>query len=105
MSEWYILENGEPKQVDDMLEWAHWMEGNMTARHVGDDVIGASRVSTVFLGLDHSHGAGPPLIFDTMVFGGPLADEQERYSTTQEAIDGHVKMCARVRDMTRLLPE
>jgi hypothetical protein len=100
--DWYILDKGEPKPVDDMMEWARWMEENHMARHVGDDVIGGARVSTVFLGLDHSHGFGPPLIFETMVFGGPLDQEQDRYTTTQQAIDGHAAMCARVRDMAKL---
>lgn len=98
----YILENGEPKPVSDLQEWSRWFEANANARHIGDDVIGAARVSTVFLGLNHAHFGGPPLIFETMVFGGPLDGEQERYSTTQQAIDGHAAMCARVRDMAKL---
>lgn len=102
MSNWFILENGEPKEVNDLRAWADWLEANHLVRHVGDDTIGEARVSTVFLGLNHNWGDGPPLIFETMVFGGPLSDEQERYSTTQEAIDGHAAMCARVRDMAKL---
>jgi hypothetical protein len=40
---------------------------------VKQDVIedGNIGISTVFLGLDHRHfGDGPPLLFETMVFGG-----------------------------------
>lgn len=48
------------------------------------------RVSTVWLGLDHNfYGEGPPLIFETMIFGGPLNDYQERYSTEEQARTGH----------------
>jgi hypothetical protein len=57
-----------------------WFEG--ANRHVGDTGITSEcRVSTVFLGIDHRfHGNGPPLLFETMIFGGPLDQEQWRYS-------------------------
>ena len=50
----------------------------------------------MFLGLDHSFGGGAPLLFETMVFGGPLDGEQERYSTWNEAEAGHKLMVERV---------
>lgn len=48
-------------------------------------------VSTVFLGIDHNHmGDGPPILFETMVFGcGPWDNYQERYATWDEAEAGH----------------
>jgi hypothetical protein len=50
-------------------------------------------VSTVFLGLDHNHSeSGPPHIFETMVFGGPMNEEMNRYSTWKDALDGHEYM-------------
>lgn len=48
-------------------------------------------VSTVYLAIDHSWGDGPPLIFETMVFGGKYDREQERYSTEAEALAGHAR--------------
>jgi hypothetical protein len=55
-------------------------------------------VSTVFLGLDHSYSEeGPPILFETMVFNGPLHDEMERYATYDEAEAGHAIMIERVR--------
>lgn len=64
-----------------------------------DEFPGGSRVSTVWLGLDHSFGAGPPLIFETMVFGGEDFDDldMERYATEEEAIEGHKAMVAKWR--------
>jgi hypothetical protein len=50
-------------------------------------------VSTVFLGLDHSFGEGPPQLFETMIFGGEHDEYQERYSTWDEAEAGHKKAC------------
>jgi len=63
-------------------------------------------VSTIFLGLDHRPwGAhGPPILFETMVFGGPLDQEQERYGTWEEAAAGHTAMVARVRWLSGLAP-
>jgi hypothetical protein len=56
------------------------------------------RVSTVWLGLDHAHGHGAPLLFETMVFGeGDWTDQDcQRYSTELEAQIGHTEMVALV---------
>lgn len=50
-------------------------------------------ISTVWLGIDHQFGDGPPLIFETMVFD-EARDELDcrRYSTEAEAINGHREM-------------
>ncbi len=63
--------------------------------HLQADVL----VSTVWLGWDHSMGmGGPPLIFETMVFGLPKWDGYtDRYSTEAEAIEGHERVLAEVR--------
>lgn len=48
-------------------------------------------VSTVWLGLDHAWSDGPPVLFETMVFGddGSVEDYGNRYCTIPEAIAGH----------------
>lgn len=93
MSERYILDrNNNPIPCEDLMEWGKWMQsGN---RHVGLTYLVKDgheiRVSTVFLGLDHSFGIGQkPLIYETMIFGGDNDSYQERYSTRDEAIKGH----------------
>jgi hypothetical protein len=59
-------------------------------KRVARTEIGKVVVSTVWLGLDHNHtGRGPPLIFETMVFGAKEEEHCERYSTQAEALDGH----------------
>lgn len=54
------------------------------------------RVSTVWLGLNHSYrSSDPPLIFETMVIDDQdeeAAGDLWRYSTEQEAFDGHVSV-------------
>lgn len=88
MSGHWILKGHEPVQVDDVLTWAEWFE--KAERHVAEDHVGDVKISTVFLGIDHSFGQhGPPILFETMIFGGPHDDFQERYHTWAEAEAGH----------------
>ena len=62
------------------------------------DHVGDVSVSTVWLGLDHGHGlTSAPLIFETMVFGGPFDEQCWRYATEDEARAGHANVVALVR--------
>lgn len=100
----YILDaRGEPQPIDDALEWARWYE--TADRHVAHDMDEGDRhglrirVSTVFLGIDHNHfGDGPPILWETMVFGGLLDGTQRRYESRADAYVGHQEICARVRE-------
>lgn len=92
MMEHYRLEGTEPVPVQDLITWAVWFE--TADRTVATtQVTETIEVSTVFLGLDHQWGVGPPLLFESMVFGmaddDPLADMQVRYRTWHEAEQGH----------------
>jgi hypothetical protein len=89
MSGKYILRNGEPVPCEDVLEWARWFETANEERKIGWTVHGDVTVSTMFLGLDHSFGIGEPLLYETMIFGGPHNEEMWRYPTKAEAIEGH----------------
>lgn len=95
----YILEGKIPVKVYSLIKWGEWFE--KADRNVARDtfVIGsdASTVSTVFLGLDYNFGGGPPILFETMVFGGELDQEQERCSTWDQAEQMHKDMCAKVK--------
>ncbi len=93
----YILDGHTPVPEGDTLRWAKWFE--TADRTVRQDFVGHLRVSTVFLGLDHSFGiGGPPLLFETMVFSGgqTVFGIQERYATWEEAEHGHIAVLARV---------
>lgn len=80
----------EGKPIDDLVEWGRLL-GDLKYRVVEAVESDGVRVSTVWLGIDHSHGEGPPLIFETMIFGGPHDGYQERYSTEAEARAGHAE--------------
>ena len=86
----YILEGHNPVGVDDIITWGKWFE--TADRHVAKTAINDEiNVSTVFLGLDHSFGGGPPLLFETMIFGGEHDQYQDRYETWAQAEIGHEK--------------
>lgn len=88
MNDKYILDGHTPVPVASILEWGQWFE--KANRVVAKDKVNGVEVSTVFLGLDHQWGDGPPLLFETMIFGGPHDEDQWRYSTWDEAVTGHV---------------
>lgn len=105
MSDRYILNShGKPVPEPDLMKWAIWFE--KADRTVALTRIGAARVSTVFLGLDHRFmNKGDPIFWETMVFGGPLEGEMERCSGTREdAALMHVRMVERVGKEMNLAP-
>jgi hypothetical protein len=91
----YILDGHTAIAEPDLLKWAAWIK--TAKRTVRKDIVGDSEVSTVFLGVDHSFGGRTPILFETMVFGGQLAGEQDRCSTWDEAERMHEAMIVRVK--------
>ena len=95
---YYMLDkNDKPVAEPDLLTWARWFE--KAERHVADETIGDSRVSTVFLGLDHRYSSdGPSILWETMVFGGKLDHEQDRCAGQREQAEAmHARMVKRVK--------
>ena len=91
----YVLDGHTPIEVTDVLEWARMFE--TAARHVARTTLAEGvEVSTAFLGIDHSFGTGPPLLFETLVFGGKCDGDMRRYATWEEAERGHEEECVRV---------
>jgi len=74
------------------------MEGDQGARRVAEDTVDGKLVSTVFLGLDHQFGSGPPLVFETMVFHDGDGREEWRYSTWDAAVAGHARVVTALRN-------
>jgi len=102
-SRYYILDGHTPVPVD-VITWGQWFA--VTERHVADDADEGTgvRVSTVFLGLDHSFrdtgGGGPPVLFETLVFADSHPEwdgRTERYATWNEALAGHRAVVAEIR--------
>lgn len=93
----YILDaNWRPVPERDLFKWAEWFES--ANRTVARNTIGDAVISTVFLGLDHCYSGGAPILWETMVFGGKLDQEQDRCSGTREQAEAmHAKMLERVK--------
>lgn len=88
---WYILDNNNKPVPSTALESSEWMDKHpkrkaLKQEDVGEDV----HVSTVFLGMDHAWlGYGKPVLWETMIFGGDHDQYQERYTSYEDALEGH----------------
>ena len=93
MRVWYNLEGDTPVPVSsNEVDWDNRWQ-------LVTKVGAVSTVSTVFLALDHSFaGDGAPVLFETLVFDGPLCEQGERYRTKAEATEGHWRWVQRVED-------
>lgn len=79
---------GQP--IHSMEEWVALLTPEN--KRVAQTTVGQVWVSTVWLGVDHGFGGGPPIIFETMAFvrGVSYADLLcYRYATEAEALAGH----------------
>jgi hypothetical protein len=95
----YVLdENGQPVLEPDIMRWGQWFEKSWPARQVASTEIGDARVSTVFLGFNHNWHEGPPILFETMIFGGEHDQFQRRYFFREEALAAHDQIVAALRD-------
>lgn len=96
MSDKYILDGHEAVPEPYLMKWGAWLQS--ADRVVKKTKLPDCEISTVFLGLDHGYDPSkPPLIFETMVFGGKFDQEMERYSTWDEALSGHQTMIEKVK--------
>jgi hypothetical protein len=78
------------RRAEDMSPESWWRRETC----IFDDV----RVSTVWLGLNHSFLPDrPPLYWETMIFGGDHDAEQWRYSSREAALDDHERIVRALR--------
>jgi len=90
MSDKAILKDKKVIMIDDLLTWTKAFETIDVV--VKKDKINGIKISTVFLGLNHSFDDNcPDLWFETMIFGGKHDQYQDRYETWDQAEIGHQK--------------
>lgn len=94
----FILDaNKVPKPVT-MFEWLKWRSKTPNPRVRSDVIFDEVQVSTIFLGLNHNMlGQGPPLLFETMVFGGEHHYHLVRCSTWAQAVKQHENVVAMIK--------
>jgi hypothetical protein len=96
----YIGPDGRELTLDEWSELYGRRKDNMAPESwwrretVIDDEV---RVSTVWLGLNHRWGPGPPLYWETMIFGGDHDEDQWRYSSREAALDDHERITRALR--------
>ncbi len=91
---YYLLNDDHTYYPCTLREWSDQVNG-VTIR-IGFETIGDKDVSTIWLGLDHSHSLGAPILFETMVFDTRTDEIRRdiyctRHTTWQEAEEGHAK--------------
>jgi len=98
MTDKYVLDEQHNIHAQPNIQkWGKWFETNSN-RIVNQQMVGGVRVSTVFLGLDHDFsGEGPPILFETMIFGGKHDQDQQRCCTWDQALAMHQRMLEKVR--------
>ncbi len=92
----YILtDDGEIQSVN-LDTWAKWVVKGKNI-HLGQDEVGRTTVSTVFIGASSPFVEEEALLFETLVVysdvAGRIYDSKKyRYSTKADALEGHQKI-------------
>lgn len=88
MLEWYNLEGDTPVPVPkEKVNWDH----RWNIKTAVNDFL----ISTAFIPYNLGVGNEPRALFETLIFGGPLGRECQKYSTKAEAEEGHNKWVQR----------
>lgn len=77
------------------ISFRSWVELHEDVDYVrvAHDEVDGIEVSTVWLGENHRFvGEGPPIIFESLVSGGPSGGAGARYCTEAEAMEGHAQL-------------
>ena len=100
MIEMYMFIKGKIYTTQSREEWAAYMSDSADHRRVAETFVGDTRISTVFLGIDHGWG-GAKILFETMIFtadpDNELDQTMDRYATLEAAMAGHERAVALVR--------
>lgn len=99
----YILDEHDCPRLVTEDEYFDWQESLTGVRKTSmgfvlactADLSGLKVVSTVYLGIDHSHDDyGPPVLWETIVFDdGATEQPMLRYINRTQAIEGHRDAC------------
>lgn len=96
----YILDDENNTVEVDLLTWARWIEQPDNRCLFYTQINSEVWVSTIFIGIDHRFPGfppGPPILFETMVFNGPLDGEGTRSCGHDDAQTQHRMYVKRAR--------
>lgn len=101
---WYKLDSdNNPIPCSGVSEYEEWVvkHGTTVAQSKFRDTKNIEiYISTVFLGLDYSYNSTVPILWETMVFGGPFDQQSVRYSSFKDALKGHNEIIDGIMDNT-----
>ena len=91
----YVLDaQGNARLEADTDAWCAWIQKHDTPL-VETVVASGVVVTTRFTGMDMScAGAGAPVLWETIIFGGRHNLHQQRYTSEAEALKGHERAVA-----------
>ncbi|MDP2358271.1 MAG: hypothetical protein Q8M31_19725 [Beijerinckiaceae bacterium] len=93
---WYVLDETDEPVPATELEFSAWKRANPDRCRVGEYEVGNAVVSTVFLGRDQGYAESEHVLWQTLVSGGPLDGECDRYTSHEAAKRGHESWSTRV---------
>lgn len=97
--EYFILDEHGNELAVDVHTWALWFENQTDRRRIAlTEVREGIDVSTVFIGFNHGR-EGERLLYETMIFGGPLDGECRRAATRQQAEENHAAAVSRLQNL------
>ena len=86
---WYILDENNKPIRSTIVDCGEWLNKNPERKAVKQENVDDVRISTVFLGLDHAWNSDIPVLWETMIFGGEHDQYMDRYSSYEDALEGH----------------
>jgi hypothetical protein len=99
---YYKLSEDSTPVSCDIIEWSRWMAD--VNRTIALDEFGEwGRISTVFLGIDLSFGfGGVPVLWETIIFGGPFDSRMWRHTSKGIALDKHMRIASAFRRLIKM---
>ncbi|WP_375469558.1 hypothetical protein [uncultured Nostoc sp.] len=99
--QYYKLEGKTPVAVESHIDWNLWIaRATFAELTVMYNEFNDCLISTRFVGIDLNPGSwnsnSQPMVFETLVMGGPLDGKRGFYPTWDEAIQGHLKICTQI---------
>ena len=88
---WYILNKENQPVRSTTIDYVKWLEENPERIAVKQEHVDDVYISTVFLGLNYSWESDISGLWETMIFGGEHDQYQERYTSYEDALEGHQK--------------
>lgn len=102
MTSRYYNRDGKPIDVDKWTTLFSDRKYQVLKQTRVDDWL----VSTVWLGLNHAWGGGPPIIFETLILSDNDGEvDGTRYSTEAEALKGHKRFVKQALNKKRPLDQ